>query len=129
MSWVAGVILLALLEYMVFGVLVGRARARYGIPAPAVSGHEIFERYFRVHQNTLEQLIVFIPAAWLFGVYLSAGWAAAIGLVFLVGRALYAAGYVRDPARRELGAGLSFLPTTVLVIGALIGVLRDLLAA
>jgi len=129
MSWVAAVILLALIEYMVFGMLVGRARARYGIAAPAVTGHEMFERYFRVHQNTLEQLIVFVPAMWAFGVYLSAGWAAGIGMVFVIGRIFYAVGYVREPTRRELGAGLSFLPTIVLIIGAVIGVVRDLLGA
>ncbi len=129
MSWVAAVVLLALIEYMVFGMLVGRARSRYGIAAPAVNGHEMFERYFRVHQNTLEQLIVFVPAAWMFGVYLSAGWAAGIGMIFVIGRILYAVGYVRDPARRELGAGLSFLPTIVLIIGAVIGLVRDLAGA
>jgi uncharacterized membrane protein YecN with MAPEG domain len=129
MNWVAGVILLALVEYCVFGMLVGRARAKYAIPAPAVSGNEMFERYFRVHQNTLELLIAFIPAIWLFGLYVSPRWGAGIGAVFLVGRILYARGYVRAPEQRELGAGLSFVPQFVLILGALFGVVRALLAS
>jgi uncharacterized membrane protein YecN with MAPEG domain len=127
MNWVAGVILLALVEYCVFTMLVGRARAKYSIPAPAVSGNAIFERHFRVQQNTLEQLVSFIPAIWLYGLYVSPRWAAGIGAVFLVGRILYARGYVRAPEQRELGAGLSFAPQLVLLIGALFGVARALL--
>jgi len=129
MSWVAGVILLALLEYFVLGALVGRARGRYQIAAPAVSGHPMFERYFRVHQNTLEQLIVFLPAVWLFGRYLSARWAAILGAVFVLARILYAVGYVRAPEKREAGATLSFISEAVLVLGALYGVIRSLLAS
>ena len=59
MELVAIVILLALIEYNIFGILVGRARAKYNVPAPATSGDPVFERYCRVHQNTLEQLMVF----------------------------------------------------------------------
>jgi len=65
MEFVAFVIALALLEFAVFGMLVGWARGKYGVAAPAVSGHPVFERYFRVHQNTLEQLVAFVPAMWL----------------------------------------------------------------
>ena len=121
MEAVAVVIVIALLEYVVFGMLVGRARGLYGVKAPAVSGHEIFERYFRVHQNTLELLVVLVPAMWLFGLYLSPTWAALLGLVFVVARVLYLVGYVKDPARREVGFALSVLPTVVLLIGALWG--------
>jgi uncharacterized membrane protein YecN with MAPEG domain len=129
MNWVAGVILLALIEYNVFGMLVGRARVKYAIAAPAVSGNEMFERYFRVQQNTLEQLVSFVPAIWLFGIYVNARWAALIGAVFLVGRIVYARSYIRAPATRELGAGLSFTPQFVLILGALFGVGRALLAS
>jgi glutathione S-transferase len=127
MNWVAGVIVLALIEYCVFGMLVGRARVKYAIRAPAVTGNEMFERYFRVQQNTLEQLVSFVPAIWLFGIYVSAKWAALIGAVFLVGRILYAQGYIRAPEKRELGAGLSFAPQLVLILGALFGIGRALL--
>ena len=128
MTWVAGVILLSLIEYMVFGMLVARARGKYAVAAPAISGNPAFERCFRVQQNTLEQLVVFIPATWLFGLYVSPRWAAAIGAVFLIGRALYAMGYITAPEKRELGFGLSMLAQVVLVIGALVGIVRPLLA-
>jgi glutathione S-transferase len=127
-NWVALIILLALIEYFVFGALVGRARGKYGVVAPAVTGHPRFERFFRVHQNSLEQLIVFIPAVWLFGLYLSALWAAIVGAIFLAARVLYAVGYVAAPERRGMGAGLSFLTEIVLVIGALVGVIRSIVA-
>ncbi|HTV79164.1 MAG TPA: MAPEG family protein [Steroidobacteraceae bacterium] len=126
MLWIALVILLALVEYMVFGMLVGSARARHKIAAPATTGHPLFERAFRVHYNTLELLVVFIPAIWLFGLYLNPRWGAIIGVVFLVGRAVYAIGYIRAPEKREIGAGLSFLSVTVLLLGALFGVVRVL---
>ncbi|HEX9208655.1 MAG TPA: MAPEG family protein [Steroidobacteraceae bacterium] len=126
MHFVALVGLLALLQYLVFGMLVGRARGKYHVKAPAIAGHEVFERYFRVQQNTLELLVVFLPALWLFALYASAMWAAILGVVYLVGRVLYFRGYVADPAKREIGFGLSFLPILGLVIGALVGVLLPL---
>jgi uncharacterized MAPEG superfamily protein len=127
MELVALVILIALLEYVVFGILVGRARGRYGVKAPAVHGHEIFERYFRVHYNTLELMVAFVPAIWLFGRYVSPTWAAVLGLVYVVGRIAYIVGYVSDPAKREVGFGLSVLPILVLLIGGLWGVAQKLL--
>jgi glutathione S-transferase len=127
MEYVAVVIVLALLQYIVFGALVGRARGRYGVKAPAVTGNEVFERYFRVQQNTLELLVAFVPAAWLFGAYVDPRWAALLGLVYLAGRVLYLRGYVADPARRELGFSLSVLPIAVLLLGALWGAARRLL--
>jgi glutathione S-transferase len=126
MLWIALVILLALLEYMVFGFLVGGARARYKISAPATTGHPEFERTFRVHYNTLELLVAFIPSIWLFGLYLNPRWGAIIGAVFVVGRALYAVGYIRAPEKREIGAMLSFASVAVLLFGALFGVIRVL---
>jgi glutathione S-transferase len=126
MLWIALVVLLALFEFMVFGFLVGGARARYKVSAPATSGHPVFERTFRVHYNTLEMLVVFIPSIWLFGMYLNPRWGAIIGAVFLLGRALYAVGYIRAPEKRELGAMLSFASLAVLLVGALYGVIRAL---
>lgn len=127
MLWTALVILLALLEFMVFGFLVGGARKRYHIAVPATTGNPDFERTFRVHYNTLEMLIVFVPSIWLFGMYLNPRWAAIIGAVFLVGRVLYAVGYIRAAEKRSLGAMLSFLSVSVLLVGALYGVVSDLL--
>ena len=129
MNWVALVVLLSLIEYVVFGSLVGRARGKYGIKAPAVTGHPLFERFFRVHQNSLEQLILFIPAIWLFGLYVSALWAAIVGAAFLAARIVYALGYVAAPERREVGAWLTAAAEIILVIGALIGVILSIVRA
>ncbi len=115
------VIAAAVLEYLVFGVLVARARVQHDVSAPATTGHPVFERYFRVHYNTLEQLVAFVPGAWLFGTYVSPTWAAALGVLYLVARIVYLRGYVADPAKRGVGFGLSMLPTLVLVIGGLGG--------
>ena len=127
MEPVAVVIVLALVQFIAFGMLVAWARGKYGVKAPAVTGHEIFDRYFRVHQNTLELLVAFVPAIWLFGVYVDPTWAALLGLVFVVARVLYLRGYVRDPAKREVGFTLSVLPVLVLLIGALWGAGRSLM--
>jgi uncharacterized membrane protein YecN with MAPEG domain len=108
-------------------MLVGWARGKYGVKAPAVTGHETFDRYFRVHQNTLELLVAFVPAIWLFGMYVDPTWAALLGLVFIVARMLYLRGYVRDPAKREVGFTLSVLPILVLLVGGLWGAGRGLL--
>jgi uncharacterized MAPEG superfamily protein len=126
MNLVAIVILLALLEFVVFGALVGRARVLYGVKAPATSGNEVFERHFRVHYNTLEALIVFVPSIWLFGLYVSPQWGAGLGAVYLVGRIVYFRSYVADPAQRSMGFGMSMLPMLALLVGALIGVGRTL---
>ncbi len=112
---------LAVLQFIVFGFRVGGARAKYGVKAPATTGNEDFERYFRVQQNTLELLVAFIPGLYLFAHYFNPWWAAAIGLVYLIGREIYAASYVKDPAKRSAGFGLSILPTLILIAGGLIG--------
>ena len=127
MELVAIVTVLALIEYLVLGVQVGQARGRYCVEAPATTGHPIFERHFRVHQNTLEQLAVFLPALWLFAVYVSGPLAAALGLVFVVARVIYARGYVADPKKRGTGALLTAVTTSVLLLGGLIGALVRLL--
>jgi len=121
------VILLALIEYIVFAGLVGRARQKYGVRAPATTGNPDFERINRVHQNTLEALIVFIPAVWIFGLYLSPLWAAALGALFIVARVVYAIGYFRAAEKRGPGAGLTGLTNVALILGALVGVVRALL--
>jgi uncharacterized membrane protein YecN with MAPEG domain len=127
MEFVAFVTALALLEYAVFGMLVGRARGRYGVNAPATAGHPVFERYFRVHYNTMEQLVTFLPALWLFATYVDATWAGWLGVVFVVGRLAYLLGYVADPKRREIGFALTALPVVILLAGALWGTGRALL--
>jgi hypothetical protein len=119
----------ALLQFFWFGWQVGVARGKYSIAAPAVSGNESFERVFRVHMNTLEQLVVFLPALWIFASYISPLWAAGIGAVFIVGRALYARSYVRDPKSRSAGFALTALPELALLIGILIWAVMALMKA
>jgi glutathione S-transferase len=126
MAYVDIVTALAVLQFIVFGFKVGGARGRYGVKAPAITGNEIFERHFRVQQNTLEQLIAFLPGIYLFAHYFSPLVAAALGVVYLLGRELYAFTYVKDPANRSVGYGLTFLPMVILVLGGLIGAVRAL---
>ena len=119
---------LALIQYMYFAYQVGGARERFGIKAPAITGNEQFERYFRVQQNTLELIVILLPSLWMFANYLSAPTAAALGGVYLVGRFLYSIGYVKDPGKRSAGFGLSFLPIAALLLGGLYGAIRAALA-
>jgi glutathione S-transferase len=126
MAYVDIVTALALLQFVYLGFRVGGARAKYGVKAPATSGNELFERHFRVQQNTLEQLIVFIPGLYLFSRYFNPLYAAALGVVYLIGRQIYAVSYVRDPAARGAGFGITFLPTVALIAGSLIGALMRL---
>ena len=123
MELVVVVIMLALVEYIVLGARVGFARGRTGLQAPAVTGNEEFERHFRVHYNTIEQLILFIPGIWFFGQYVHVLGAVGLGLVFITGRAIYAISYVKDPATRGTGMLLTVIPCYVLVLGALGGAL------
>ncbi len=129
MPYVHLVIVLALLEFLLFGYAVGRARTRYRVPAPAMSGHEVFDRYFRAHVNTLEQLVVFLPSIWLFAHYVNAWAAVALGVLFIVGRGLYFRGYVQAAEARHAGFALSAIPNVTLLVGALIGVTRAALIA
>lgn len=127
MPFVAIVTALALGQFFMLGFSVGRARTRYGVPAPATTGNEVFERHFRVQMNTLEQLVMFLPALWIFASYISSLWAAALGVVFLLGRAIYAISYVRDPRSRALGFALTALPTLAMIIGIVIWGIRAIL--
>src|SRR5579862_6743710 len=112
---------LALLEFAVFLMAVARARGTYKVAAPATSGHEVFERYFRVQMNTIEQLIIFVPAIVVFAHYVNPLIAAGLGLIFVIGRWLYFVSYVKDPKKREVGFVLSFVPNLILLIGAIVG--------
>ncbi|HWF99099.1 MAG TPA: MAPEG family protein [Steroidobacteraceae bacterium] len=121
MALVNLIIALALLEYFAFATATGTAREKYNVRAPATSGNEIFERYYRVQMNTLELLIMFVPSMWMFGFYVGAHVAAALGAIYVIGRAVYFFSYVKDPRKRSLGFGLSAGPVAALVIGAIVG--------
>lgn len=129
MAWVELITLLALVQLGVFGTLVGRARGRYGIHAPATTGNEHFERYYRVQVNTIETLILFLPALWIAAKYWSPKWVSVIGAVYLLGRVLYLRGYIRDPKKRGPGYALSAIPVLLLIAAGLVGVIRALLIA
>jgi len=120
------IVLLALLQYVLFTMRVGMARGKYNVDAPACSGDEAFERLFRVQQNTMEQLIVFVPATYAFAYYLSSKWVLAAGLVFIIGRFLYSAEYVKEPKTRVPGMALTMLANVVLVLGAGFGLLKGM---
>ena len=120
-------ILLALVEYMGMAAVVGRARVKHGIMAPAMTGNPDFERANRVHVNTLESLVIFVPGVLIFAVYVSELWAAILGALFVVGRAVYALGYYRAADKRGIGAGITGIANIVLVVGGLIGLGRALL--
>lgn len=99
---------------------VGKARAQHQVAAPAVTGPPAFERVFRVQQNTMEQLLLFLPALWLFAVAVGDLWAALLGVVWVVGRIVYAHGYYRAAEKRGIGFLITFLASTVAILGTLI---------
>ena len=128
MVWVDLVSLLALVQFFLFAAAVSRARVRYGVHAPAITGHATFERYFRIHQNTLELLVLFLPSMWLAVRYFYPTYVAAIGVLFLLGRTWYFFVYVDAPEKRAWSAALSFLPIFAFWIIAAIGIVKSLLA-
>jgi len=127
MPYVHIVLALALVEFFLFSLAVARARDTYNVPAPATTGHEVFERYFRAQMNTLEQLMIFVPSLLLFARYVNAWLAAALGLAFIIGRAVYFRGYVRAASERHLGFLLSVIPNVTLLAGGLLGALWALI--
>ena len=125
--YTAAATLLALLLYLVLVMAVGRARGKYGIKAPAVTGNEHFERTYRVQMNTVEQMVFFLPALWLYALLVNDIGAAVGGLIWVIGRAVYAAGYIAEPTKRGTGMMISFIAQIGLFMGALYGVVRTLL--
>jgi len=112
------VTLLAILAYFYSSILVSRARGKFGVKLPAISGHPDFERVFRAQMNTLEWLPIFLPSLWLFAIYISDGIAAAIGLVWVIGRVLYVFGYARAVKDRSRGFAIQALAAIALWVGA-----------
>lgn len=127
MEYTTIIIMLALGQYMYFVGKTGAARGKYGIKAPVCTGDEHFERIFRIQQNTLEQLIIFIPAQFAFAWYVSPVWGALAGIIFIVGRFVYANAYINDPAKRGPGMLMTFISNGILVLGAVTGATVHLL--
>ena len=120
MEAVAIVTILALGQFILFSIQVGSMRGKHGVKAPAVTGHAEFERMFRVQQNTMEQLVAFVPALWIFAYLVNPLWGAGIGLVFIIGRFIYRSSYIKDPDARGMGFTITFIPTAVMLVWSLI---------
>lgn len=117
-----------LIQTLFFGFEVGKARGKYNIKAPAVSGDENFDRHYRIHQNTIEQIIIFIPSLWLFGYFVNNNVAAALGVLFIIGRLVFRNAYLKNPASREIGFMMGFLPMAICLLGTLFFVSKSILA-
>jgi len=126
-SFPALVTMLALALYVACFVAVGRARHQFGIKAPAVTGVPEFERVFRVQQNTIEQLVLFLPAQWLFALFVSPLWGGILGLVWIGARAHYAVSYRRNPDSRGPGFIIAFISNAILLVGAFGGIVATLI--
>lgn len=121
MHWIVVIILLAILQYMIFSFLVGPTRGKYGVSAPKTVGNDDWERRYRVHQNTMEHLVAFIPAIWLCATYSYIEVAVVFGIIYLLARTHYAYSYIKDPKLRAPGAIFSFFPILFMVLAALAG--------
>ena len=121
MELVTIVVMLALIEYFIFSLQVGMARGEFNVPAPRTTGHEVFERRHRVQMNTAEQLLMFVPAMFGFGYFVHDVGAAALGLLFIAGRAVYSRSYVADPSSRTTGFMMGMIANTILVLGTIGG--------
>jgi glutathione S-transferase len=125
----AVVTLCALLVYMATIAAVGVTRGKHGVAAPAMHGHPVVERALRVQGNTLEGLIIFLPALWLFSAYVDMKWGAGLGVAWIIGRIIYMAGYLTDAGKRAPGFGIQALATVVLLLGGLGGAVTALMHA
>jgi glutathione S-transferase len=114
---------LSIALYFFTSIRVAKARAAFGISAPAISGDPAFERVFRVQMNTLEWMPIFLPSLWLFAIYVSDPIAALIGLVWIVGRVLYMTGYSQAAEKRRRGFGIQATAASILWVGAIFGII------
>ena len=121
----AVVTLAALITYQGTAMAVGQARVKHKVMPPASSGPEPFERALRVQQNTLEQLVFFLPTFWLAALLANPGAASLLGFIWVGGRVAYGIGYRQDPSKRGPGFGISFLASVALLVMAIVGLLRQ----
>ncbi|ALF56007.1 membrane protein [Nostoc piscinale CENA21] len=124
--WTSLITALTLVLYSVITINVGRARAKYKVMPPQMTGDPNFERVLRVQQNTLEQTILFLPGLWLFSIYINPLWGAVIGAIWLIGRIVYAWGYYQAAEKRMIGFAITTVSGMVLLLGSLIGIILAL---
>lgn len=124
LSFTAIVTILALLLYLYMGLNVSAMRDRYGVKPPATVGAPEFERTFRIHQNTLEAMPVFLASLWLAAIFFHPlPWLpAAVALVWIAGRFLFMQGYMAAPEKRGLGLRIQALAMLVNLTLALTGI-------
>jgi len=108
---------------------VGRARGKYQIKAPAVSGNELFERAYRTQLNTIENVLMFLPALWLYAIFIGDKGAGDSGVIWLIARVWYAIAYQQNPAKRGLGFLISILVVAGLWAGAAYGIFHQFVKA
>lgn len=124
---VAIVAILSLALYFYMGIRVAQARSKYNVPAPAMSGHPDFDRVFRVQQNTLEGVVLYLPSLYMFATYVHPYIAAGLGALWIIGRYVYMEGYVEAAEKRSAGFAIQALATLALLLGSLIGVIWHML--
>lgn len=123
MPFVDLIAIVAVLQFLMFGALTGRARKLSGLEAPAMTGNADFERMHRVQMNTLELLIAFLPSLFIAAKYWPSLLVVGLGIVYVAGRFMYWRAYVSEPSKRGLGFILSLLPIALLSVLALLGAL------
>lgn len=124
---VALVAVISLALYFYMGIRVSQARIKHGVKPPSVSGPAEFERIYRVHQNTAEGLILYLPSLFLFGIFVHDYIAAAVGMLWIIGRYVYMEAYVEDPEKRVAGFGIQALAMLILLLGTLVGIIWGML--
>jgi glutathione S-transferase len=126
MPYVGLVTLIIIVQYIAFMLLVGKQRVAHQIKAPATSGHELFDRAYRIQMNTLEQMAISLPAMWVCAWFFSPAVAAALGLLFAVGRFMYGLAYMANPEKRGPGMGIGFLACVGMIGCGLWGIVAQL---
>ena len=127
MEWVAIVTVAAMVQFVWFGIKVGKMRVLHEVKAPEITGHPDFMRMFRVHYNTMEQLVLFFPGLWMFAYFIDARFAAGIGVVFIIARFIFYSSYMKDPKSRGTGFTIGFIAIATLIGGSLFAAVWRLL--
>jgi hypothetical protein len=122
MNGVALVTVAAIAQLLVFQWRVGKGRNAFNVPGPTTTGPERWNRFNRVHLNTVENLVALLPLMWICAYVLHTWVATALGIVFVAARAGYSRTYVADPETRGRWAWLTGLSLYALIAGSVIGI-------